>query len=191
MAGFRVRIATLAIAEAILVAACTAQIGGSGDPTASLLPADTALAAPSPSVGTSALASPSPDVSAHGCDAAPFFFTPPPYAAFEPVPGISVRATDKGHFKITNATSRTYYVGVFSWDTEDNLLCGRGVLAHDHPGGRVGAGKTIERLGGSPQEALTTVSIWAEPCGEGCYRDPIGQYVVPMSSVEPPLPGST
>jgi hypothetical protein len=95
------------------------------------------------------------------------------------------------HFEITNATSRTYYFGVFQWTTEDKLVCGRGVIGRDAPGGRVRSGATVEGLGGSTPEVPVTVAIWAIPCGEGCNDVPIGEFVVPISAVEPPQPGAT
>jgi hypothetical protein len=188
MARARGRIPYLAIPAALLVLACTELTVNSLDPTVTPPPTEITLAIPSPPVGTSPPVSQSPDVSPATCTD---FFTPPPYDAFSPVPGISVRTIDKGHFEITNATSRDYYFGATFWVTEDNLVCGRGVTDHSAPGGRVPRGSTVAGLGGSTLETPLTVSIWASPCGDGCYRDPIGKYVVPVSSVEPPSPGST
>jgi hypothetical protein len=174
----------LAITASLVVAACSALVGNSLDPNVTPPPAAT-VASPSPSAGPSQASSPTPDISPAVCTD---FFTPPPYDAFRPVPGISVRAIDKTHFEIANTTSRTYYIGVTSWDTEDNLVCGRGVIDHSNNGGRLRPGRTVQRGGGSTPEVPLTVSIWANPCGEGCYRKPIGQYVVPLSSIEPPTP---
>jgi hypothetical protein len=119
------------------------------------------------------------------------FFTPPPYDAFAPVPGVTVRAIDKAHFQITNGTSHTYYVGLTQWVNEDNLVCGRGVVDQSHSGGRLRPRETFDGIGGSASDAPLTVSVWDQPCGDGCTRTPLGQYVVPASSVEPPFPGST
>lgn len=151
----------------------------------------TAVSSPSPAITTqpwARLASQTPDVSRPTCLD---LFTPPPYDAFRPVPGISVRAIDQVHFEITNATSRTFYFGVFQWTTEDNLVCGRGVIGRDVSGGLVPSGATVDGLGGSAPEVPATVAIWARPCGEGCNDVPIGEFVVPISAVEPPQPGAT
>jgi hypothetical protein len=148
----------------------------------------TATASPPPMTAQPSprLATPTPDVSPRTCVG---LFTPPPYDAFLPVPGVSVRAIDRAHFEITNATSRTYYFGGMHWATEDNLVCGRGVVGRDSvPGGRLGPGATVEGGGGSTPDSPMTGSIWADPCGEGCDRVPLGQYLVPVSMVEPPVP---
>jgi len=117
-------------------------------------------------------------------------FTPPPYDELRPVPGIAVRVIDKAHFEITNATTWTYFGRVMSWVTEDDLVCGRGVIGHDSPVGRIGSGETIEWWDGSTADVPVTVEIWDHPCGEGCEGAPIGAYLVPMSPLEP-VPGST
>lgn len=185
MAEPRVSIATVVIAVSLMVAACAVQTTNTGDPTATTPPTAATIGTASPSARASALPSQSPDDSPRIC---PDFFTPPPYDAFRPVPGISVRAIDKGHIEITNASSRAYYFGVSHWVTEENLVCGRGVIDHSSRGGRIARGATVERLGGSTPEVPVTVAVWANPCGEGCNRPPIGNYVVPVSSVEPPVP---
>jgi hypothetical protein len=118
-------------------------------------------------------------------------FPAPGYASMAPVAGISLRAIDKGHFEVRNATARTYYVAVFYWETADNLVCGRGVTFRDSIAGAVDPGSTFLVDGGSTTEVPATVSIWDAPCGEACDRPPIGQYVVPLSSIEPPVPMQT
>jgi hypothetical protein len=167
-----VRLSAIAVIT-IVLAACDSYT------VASPSPITTARPSPRP-------ATPSPEVSSRTCAG---LFTPPPYEAFLPVPGISVRAIDRAHFEITNATSRTYYFGGMHWATEDNLVCGRGVVGRDSvPGGRLRPGAIVERGGGSTPDSPLTVSIWADPCGEGCDRVPLGQYLVPVSMVEPPEP---
>lgn len=160
---------------AIAMAACDSM--GASSPTPAL------TAQPSPRLEFS-----TPDVSVPNCVD---LFTAPPYDAFRPVPGISVRAIDKAHFEITNATGRTYYFRAFQWMTEDNLVCGRGVIGHDATNGPVGSGATVEGMGGSSPDLPMTVAIWASPCGDGCQAVPIGEFVVPISAIEPPLPVST
>jgi len=118
-------------------------------------------------------------------------FTPPPYDRLPAVPGISVRVIDKAHFEVVNATDRDYYFKVVQWMTEDNLVCGRGVVGHDSFSSPVPSRATVEAGGGSTTEVPVTVAIWDRPCGEGCNVSPIGEYVVPISMVEPPQPLST
>ena len=113
-------------------------------------------------------------------------FTPPPYDALAPVPGISIQVIDKAHFEVTNATNRDYYFEVVTWSTEDNLVCGRGVTGHDSFGSPVPPGQTVEVDGGSTVDFPVTVAIWDYPCGEACSDPPIGELVVPISMVEPP-----
>lgn len=98
---------------------------------------------------------------------------------------------DKGHLEVTNRTGVTYFGRVMAWVTEDRLECGRGVLGQDSPIGRIGPGETVAWADGSTRERPVTVEIWDHPCGEGCEGTPIGVYLVPISSVEPPVPGST
>ena len=112
----------------------------------------------------------------------------PAYASMAPVPGISLRAIDKAHFELRNATARRYYFAVYSWQTADNLVCGRGVTFRESIAGSVDPGSTFLVDGGSTPEMPATVSIWDAPCGEACDRPPLGQYVVPLSSIEPPVP---
>jgi hypothetical protein len=109
----------------------------------------------------------------------------PPYAELAPVAGLSVRVIDRGHFEIFNATGATYYFAVYHWEVQDNLVCGRGVTFYDSTGGPAAPGST-EVGSGSTRDIPATVSIWAEPCGEGCARPPIGGYVVPISDVPAP-----
>lgn len=118
-------------------------------------------------------------------------FTAPPYDALTPVPGISVRVIDKAHFAVTNATARDYYFKVIAWTTEDNLVCGRGVIGHDGFGSPVPSGATIEAGGGSTVQVPVTVAIWDRPCGDGCNDPQIGEILVPISIIEPPAPVST
>ena len=115
-------------------------------------------------------------------------FPAPAYASMAPVPGISLRAIDKAHFEVRNATARRYYFAVYSWQTADNLVCGRGVTFRESIEGSVDPGSTFLVDGGSTPEMPATVSIWDAPCGEACDRPPIGQDVVPLSSIEPPGP---
>ncbi len=125
------------------------------------------------------------------CDRPPYLFTAPPYGALVPVPGVSLRVIDKATFVITNLTSFTYFVGVTSWATEDDLVCGRGVIGRTDVDGRLGPGSTLQLRGGSSAEIPATVEIWSDPCGEGCSRPPVGEYLLPISTVEPPAPLST
>jgi hypothetical protein len=113
-------------------------------------------------------------------------FTPPPYGFLTPVDGIGVRAVDKGHFEIQNTASQRYFFAIFSWVTEGDLVCGRGVVAQDGIAGSVDPGSSMLIGGGSTTEVPVTVSIWPDPCGEGCVRAPIAEYLVPISTVEPP-----
>jgi len=115
-------------------------------------------------------------------------FTAPPYDDLAPVPGLSVRSIDKAHFEIINTSDRQYYFAVFYWVTEDDLVCGRGVIARDSVAGPIGPGSTFVVDGGSTPQSPVTVSIWGDPCGDGCTRTPIGEYLIPISSVEPPPP---
>ncbi len=160
---------------AIAVAACNSMGGPS--PT----PAITAQPSPRPSSATFV----SPKLTCGD------LFTPPPYEALRPVPGISVRVIDKAHFEVTNATDRDYYFKVIGWTTEDNLVCGRGVIGHDGFGSPVPSRATVEAGGGSTVEIPVTVAIWDRPCGDGCNDRAVGEIVVPISMVEPPLPMST
>jgi len=199
MPNTRPTIVTLLIAAALMFAACSAQPSNSGPPylasasTASSSVRASAVPSQSPdptvgsSVGASMVPSESPQDSPRHCLA---FFTPAPYDSFRPVPGVAVRAINKGRFEITNGTSLTYYGGVTTWVTEDDLVCGRGVIGHDSLVGRIAPGATVDWSGGSTADVPLTVAIWDSPCGEGCYRTPVGAYVVPISSVEP-VPLST
>jgi hypothetical protein len=112
-------------------------------------------------------------------------FTPPPYDSFEPVPGVSVRVINKGLFEVTNTTDRAYFGKVFTWQTEANLVCGQGVLGHDSVIGQIAPGSTVQWFSGSTPDVPMTVEIWDSPCGEGCYREPLGAYLLPVSSIEP------
>ena len=172
MAQTRVSIPTVAIAAVLVVAAFTALIVNGLDPTVTPSPTETTRATPSPSLGKSPPISQGPGVSPAPCTD---FFTPPPYDTFSPVPGILVRAIDKGQFEITNATSRSYYFGVSEWITEDNLVCGRGVTEHRAPRVRLRPGVTVKAFGGSTPEIPVTVAIWVDSCGQGCNGVPIGE----------------
>jgi hypothetical protein len=107
------------------------------------------------------------------------------------VPGISIRVIDKAHFEVTNATDRDYYFKVIGWTSYENLVCGRGVIGHDGFGSPVSAGATVQAGGGSSSDIPVTVAIWDRPCGDGCDDSSIGQVLVPISTIEPPLPMST
>src|SRR5262245_61429485 len=116
---FRVR--TVAIVATVLVVAYAALSVTRPESRETPPPSRDTIAIASPAMSPTPPASTRPGTSPAMCTD---FFTPPPYAAFTPIPGVSVRAIDKGHFEITNATDRTYYFGVTSWITEDNLVCG-------------------------------------------------------------------
>jgi len=107
------------------------------------------------------------------------------------VPGVAVHAVDTAHFEITNSTDRDYYFKAIAWSTDDNLACGRGVNGHDVFNGRISAGMTTQGVGGSTPEVPMTVAIWPEPCGDGCTEPSVGDFVIPISTVEPPRPGAT
>lgn len=111
-------------------------------------------------------------------------WTLPPDVGPSPVPGITVRAVDRGHFEITNATGRTYYYRVSTWFT-DLLDCGLGVTESETVRGPIKAGETIEVGEGSTKKVSVTVGIWDQPCGEACSSPPIGWIFVPVSSIEP------
>ena len=193
MARARVSIATMPfaaplwIAAALWIAACTT-IVYRVEPTSSPGPSSTPIPVASSPAASPGLPPATPTAPPLTCSE-PFVF--PAFDAFVPVPGVSVRAIDRAHVEITNATTHTYYVGASFWVTEDNLVCGRGVIEQATSWGRLRPGRTIERGGGSSSEIPLTISIWEVPCSDGCTRDPIGQYLVPVSSVEPPVPGST
>lgn len=170
----------MALLVALLICGCSAPIE-SADPT--LTPS------PFESVGsTEPAASQIAGQTPPACDD---LLTPPPYSSLPPVSGLSVRAIDKARFEISNTTGQTYYFKSFSWQTENDLPCGPGVIAHELATGPVDAGSKVLVDGGSTTGVAVTVSVWLEPCGEGCDRPPSGQYVVPISTIEPPRPGHT
>lgn len=180
-------IPTVAVISAVLVVAVGALIASNIPGPVRPSTSDPAPP-PNPAASTPPLVSPSPRGSVPQCTE---FFTPPPYDSFTPIPGITVRAVDKAHFEITNSTLGTYYVGVAQWVTEDDLICGRGVIAHSSPGGQLPRNGTFQGTGGSEPEAPLVVSIWDDPCGDECTRPPVGKYVVPVSPVDPPAPGAS
>ena len=154
-----------ALVMLLVVAACGSSISGESDlPSAS--PTESPMESPIESQGQCAN------------------WTLPPDVGPSLVPGITVRAVDKGHFEITNATSRTYYYRVSAWFT-DLLDCGLGVTESEYMRGPIKAGETIEVGEGSTKLVSVTVGIWDHPCGEACSSPPIGWIFVPMSSVEP------
>lgn len=111
-------------------------------------------------------------------------WTLPPDVGPSPVPGITVRAVDKGHLEIANETSQTYYYRVSAWST-DLLVCGLGVTESEYVRGPIKAGETIEVGEGSTKKVPVTVGIWDQPCGEACSSPPIGWIFLPVSSIEP------
>ena len=108
----------------------------------------------------------------------------PPYGASDSVAGISVGAIARGHTRITNASHQTYYYRASHWPTAQ-LVCGRGRYEQGGQTGPIAAGKNVDIGEGSTPDVPMSVEIWDRPCGEGCDRQPIGAYVVPVSSVEP------
>lgn len=146
---------------------------------------------PSPVDSTSPTDPPASEITGQSAPACDDLLTPPPYKSLPPVAGVSVRSIDKAHFEINNTTGQTYYFKSFSWQTDANLPCGPGVIAHESATGPVNAGSKVSVDGGSTPEIPVTVSVWPEPCGEGCDRPPSGQYLVPISTIEPPTPGHT
>lgn len=138
----------------------------------------------SSTIGTSAAPTASPTrspIKSHGqCPN----WTVPPDVGSGPVPGITVRAIDRGRFEITNATGRTYYYRVSAWFT-DLLDCGLGVTESEYVRGPIKAGETIEVGEGSTKLVSVTVGIWDHPCGEPCTSTPIGWIFIPVSPIEP------
>jgi hypothetical protein len=174
----RLRIAGLVLTTPLLVAACWAQTGSVGNARES--PAATSTAAPAT---VAASPSSSPSLSA-GC---PNHM--PPDGGLVPLPGISIRSINRGQIEIANTAGRVYYFWVTAWVVAGDLVCGRGLLANDFMLGPIAAGETA--LVGVMEGVPITVEVWDRPCGEGCVRPPVGTSVVPMSSLDPPIPGQT
>lgn len=118
-------------------------------------------------------------------------FPAPEYGSFAAVAGITVRAIDRGRFEIRNGTMQPYYFAVYYWETADNLVCGSGVISQNPISGPVEPESSFVVSGGSTLAMPATVLIWDDPCGDGCTRPPIGEYVVPLSDVPAPLPVRT
>jgi len=169
----KLRLVALSLAAPLLAAACLAQASPS-EPTMT-----TTGSTASASEVVSAPPSESPGISGQCPDR-----SMPPDRGPSPVDGISVRAIDKGHLEITNATSRTYYYRVSRWVTMQ-LDCGRGITEQEAVRGPIAAGETIQVGEGSTPDAPVAVGIWDRPCGEACSAPPMGWIVVPVSSVEP------
>jgi hypothetical protein len=169
----KLRLLALSLAAPLLAAACLAQ----ASPSAPTMTTTGSTASASEVVSA-------PPSESHGISGQCADRSWPPYRGPSPVIGISVRAIDKGHLEITNATSRTYYYRVSRWVTMQ-LDCGRGVTEQEAVRGPIAAGETIEIGGGSTPDVPATVGIWDRPCGEACSAPPIGLIVVPVSSVEP------
>jgi hypothetical protein len=153
-----------------------------------LLLAAAACASPVGSGSEPPTGSPIPRASDPSGACAPLF-TGPPDAGPNLVPGITVRAIDKRHTEITNATNRTYYYRVSAWHS-DLLACGFGVTESEFQRGPIASGETVEVGEGSAPRLPIAVGIWDQMCGEACSSPPIGWMFVPVSSIEP-VPEST
>ena len=166
MARLRGVVWTLAIALAAGLAACSNVIDSATPPSASTHETPTASR----------------------CTA---IFTPPPYEALSAVAGLSIRAIDSADIEIRNTTDHSYFYAVIYWETSEDLVCGRGLVPREGSRGEVRSRSTIVVEGGSTSETPATVSVWSEPCGEGCVRAPTGEYLIPGSSIAPPTPEAT
>jgi hypothetical protein len=175
------RYAAQILAAPLLAAACWAQSGEAASdsrlPTATI-----AVSSPTPTVPASATAPASPSPSGQCPNRMP------PDGGLVPVPGVTIRSINRAQIEIENAANRVYYFRVAAWVAE-NLVCGRGLVANEFSLGPVAAWKTA--LVGVMQGVPITVEVWDRPCGEGCVRPPVGTTVVPMSSLEPPIPAMT
>jgi hypothetical protein len=172
---FRPRAVAVGLAASVIVVACWAQ---TPLPRASDSPATTSGSVEMPAGPISATPSASLPLQ---CP-----YTLPPFTGLTPVTGISIRSVDRAHLEIANATDRTYYFKVYSWWVYD-LDCGRGLVSREGPNGPIAPGETM--LVWVEEHAPISVAVWDRPCGEGCRRAPVGQVLVPMSSLDPPSPG--
>ena len=100
-------------------------------------------------------------------------FSPPPFGELTPVPGVSIRAIDTAHLEVRNTTSQQFFFAAFQWEWQDNLVCGRGIVASEVTNGSVAAGATVVADAGSEPDRPTTLSLWEHECGEACSRPPI------------------